>query len=442
MSASLVAEKLKRRREPIEPDEPPPPPKKPAASFAAGDTVLGNFKGFGDWDEALIVGVGADGTYTLEYVDEGLIEEGVLASNIKAADGAGAEAPFLAPTTAAPTFAAGDTVLGNFKGLGDWDEAMIVGVGADGSYTLEYVDEGLIEEGVPAERITAADGAGADSAALALGGALATEEDGEEEEEEDDDDDDDEADNGAEFIASRRWTGPRPGYLFTTKAQGVGYYKDVPLLTRHEEAQRAAMRFTAPTLANWALEQLRAPPSVKKVDRYMELHNLDALRVHALGSDDKPALFGSLGAWFDALKPLLAGAVSEDAVGVTLRCFLEPQQTLRQGLEHVTFSVDWLSVACDDEPLSGALLGQMGLAGRRPKRMRLVVMYRVERNQITNVWADIDREGLGAKKGASLDDVLVSDVFDRALTLARRGGAIGELTPVVNNYHDIETIGG
>ena len=116
----------------------------------------------------------------------------------------------------------------------------------------------------------------------------------------------------------------------------------------------------------------------------------------ALGSDDKPALFGSLGAWFDALKPLLAGAVSEDAVGVTLRCFLEPQQTLRQGLEHVTFSVDWLSVACDDEPLSGALLAQMGLAGRRPKRMRLVVMYRVERNQITTVWADIDREGLGA----------------------------------------------
>ena len=88
MSASLVAEKLKRRREPIEPDEPPPPPKKPASSFAAGDTVLGNFKGFGDWDEALIVGVGADGTYTLEYVDEGLIEEGVPASNIKAADGA------------------------------------------------------------------------------------------------------------------------------------------------------------------------------------------------------------------------------------------------------------------------------------------------------------------------------------------------------------------
>ena len=433
MSASLVAEKLKRRREPIEPDASPPPPKKPASSFAAGDTVLGNFKGFGDWDEALIVGVGADGTYTLEYVDEGLIEEGV-----------GGE--YQGRRRRRPVRRGADVrgrrhrprQLQGPRRLGRGDDC---GRRRGRLYTLEYVDEGLIEEGVPAERVTAADGAGADSAALALGGALATEEDGEEEEEEEEEEDDDEADNGAEFIASRRWTGPRPGYLFTTKAQGVGYYKDVPLLTRHEEAQRAAM-LTAPTLANWALEQLRAPPSVKKVDRYMELHTLDALRVHALGSDDKPALFGSLGAWFDALKPLLAGAVSEDAVGVTLRCFLEPQQTLRQGLEHVTFSVDWLSVACDDEPLSGALLAQMGLAGRRPKRMRLVVMYRVERNQITTVWADIDREGLGAKKGASLDDVLVSDVFDRALTLARRGGAIGELTPVVHNYHDIETIGG
>ena len=38
---------------------------------------------------------------------------------------------------------------GNFKGLGDWDEALIVGKNADGTYVLEYVDEGLIEENVP-----------------------------------------------------------------------------------------------------------------------------------------------------------------------------------------------------------------------------------------------------------------------------------------------------
>ena len=58
-------------------------------------------------------------------------------------------------------------------------------------------------------------------------------------------------------------------------------------------------------------------------------------------------------------------------------------------------------------------------------------MYRAEHNKITNVWADIDKEGLGNKKGATLDDVLVSDVFDRALDLARKGGAQGALDPLV-----------
>ena len=49
-------------------------------------------------------------------------------------------------------------MLGNFKGLGDWDEALIVGVHADGTYTLEYTDEGLVEEHVPASRIMSAGG--------------------------------------------------------------------------------------------------------------------------------------------------------------------------------------------------------------------------------------------------------------------------------------------
>eukprot|EP00965_Chrysotila_dentata_P223929 6193884-Pleurochrysis_carterae.AAC.1 len=43
--------------------------------FKEGDTVLGNFKGLGDWDEAVVVGVNTDGTYVLDYVDEGLMEE-------------------------------------------------------------------------------------------------------------------------------------------------------------------------------------------------------------------------------------------------------------------------------------------------------------------------------------------------------------------------------
>ena len=51
--------------------------------------MLGNFKGLGDWDEALVVSVGADGTYVLEYVDEGLLEEGVLLKNIRPLDSGG-----------------------------------------------------------------------------------------------------------------------------------------------------------------------------------------------------------------------------------------------------------------------------------------------------------------------------------------------------------------
>ena len=42
-------------------------------AFQPGDSVLGNFKGLGDWDEARWRH--ADGTYTLEYTDEGLVEE-------------------------------------------------------------------------------------------------------------------------------------------------------------------------------------------------------------------------------------------------------------------------------------------------------------------------------------------------------------------------------
>ena len=100
---------------------------------------------------------------------------------------------------------------------------------------------------------------------------------------------------------------------------------------------------------------------------------------------------------------------------MNLRVFLEPQQSLRMGYQHTTFAIDWLCVsgahtvataftyrissshleshtppcrswphpldprplsfsACDNEPLTGSLLRQMGMEGRRPKRMLLVVM--------------------------------------------------------------------
>ncbi|KAL3897598.1 MAG: hypothetical protein SGPRY_013019, partial [Prymnesium sp.] len=51
-------------------------------------------------------------------------------------------------------------------------------------------------------------------------------------------------------------------------------------------------------------------------------------------------------------------------------------------------------------------------------------MYKAEGNRITQIWADVDREALGVKTGATLDDVLVSDIFDRCLTVARKTGAV------------------
>ena len=84
-------------------------------------------------DEALIVGKSADGTYVLEYVDEGLIEENVPASRIRMPGGAsgssgdvGGEAAAGEDDSSVLTFTQGETVLGNFKGLGDWDEVRAV----------------------------------------------------------------------------------------------------------------------------------------------------------------------------------------------------------------------------------------------------------------------------------------------------------------------------
>ena len=81
-TAAAVAARLKLKKRiapeadanephpPAAPSAPKLPPSPPdTGDFAEGATVEGNFKGLGDWDEALIVGRNRDGTYTLEYVD-------------------------------------------------------------------------------------------------------------------------------------------------------------------------------------------------------------------------------------------------------------------------------------------------------------------------------------------------------------------------------------
>jgi len=234
----------------------------------------------------------------------------------------------------------------------------------------------------------------------------------------------------------------------------VGYHKDVPLHVAAEEAEKAKMVLTAAQLANWSVELLGMPPSVTKADRYFELFDLPKLRVQPLSTAPTsaaaigarappPSLYDSLPMWFAAQLPALARRCAPSEMEVTLRVFLAPQQSVRQGLQHITFSVDWVRVSadCEHEPLSTALLRKMGLAGRRPSKMLLVVMYRAEKNKLTHIWAEVDREGLGQKRATTLDDVLLSDAFDRALTLARKGGAVGELIPHFYNYFEAPTVG-
>ena len=291
--ATSVAARLKLKRTLEAPASEPAPkrselePMRPAA--LAGDTVLGNFKGLAetdeDWEEAVIVSVAADGTYTLEYIEEGLIEKGVPINRIRTSASQTPRAGTAASSSNGATYAAGDTVLGNFKGLGDWDEALIVGVAANGTYTLEYVDEGLVEEGVPASRIAPMDGADAQAVALEVScgrfdvARLAEAEEADEathEEAAGEGEGDDEEPKDAlaallssaeDLILCRAWLGPKRGYCFKASDKGVGYHKDVPLHVAVEEAEKASMVLTAAQLANWTREVFLMPPSVRKVDR-------------------------------------------------------------------------------------------------------------------------------------------------------------------------------
>ena len=51
----------------------------------------------------------------------------------------------------------------------------------------------------------------------------------------------------------------RPGFCFKLGDKGVGYYKDVPYYVAQAAAEKAALKLSAPTLANWFYELLQAP---------------------------------------------------------------------------------------------------------------------------------------------------------------------------------------
>ena len=130
MAAAAAAARLKLKRS--TPGDPPPLKKQAVeperVGFEPGESVLGNFKALGDWDEAIVVGVHTDGSYTLEYTDEGLIEENVPPSCVRpatgdaAAEGGGA-LPAEDEAALAELFRLNESCMADFRGFGDWDEA-------------------------------------------------------------------------------------------------------------------------------------------------------------------------------------------------------------------------------------------------------------------------------------------------------------------------------
>ena len=70
-----------------------------------------------------------------------------------------------------------------------------------------------------------------------------------------------------------------------------------------------------------------------------------------------------------------------------------------------------------------------------------MTLYKAARSKVTRMWTMKDEEGIGKNAQATMDDVLLSPIFEKCLDLARRDGANGQLHPIFNNYHtDIATI--
>ena len=72
--------------------------------------------------------------------------------------------------------------------------------------------------------------------------------------------------------------------------------------------------------------------------------------------------------------------------------------------------------------------------GGKGARASRVTLYKALRGKVVRMWVGKDAEGVGKLARATLEDALVTDTFDKALALARKHGAAGELTPLWNNY--------
>ena len=80
------------------------------------------------------------------------------------------------------------------------------------------------------------------------------------------------------------------------------------------------------------------------------------------------------------------------------------------------------------------LVKSSSAGGGKGARASRVTLYKALRGKVVRMWVGKDAEGVGKLSRATLEDALVTDTFDKALALARKHGAAGELTPLWNNY--------
>jgi hypothetical protein len=193
----------------------------------------------------------------------------------------------------------------------------------------------------------------------------------------------------------------------------------------------------AVSLANYVIETMNMPNAPRKIDQYMECFNNHELRVNDFTSGK--LLYDSVDAFrdrwceiFDASAGGGGGGGGEG--GQQARPPLKTETTHRvffqsSGIEAMapSFCLDFWYYRHLCKPQASAGTGKGAFARR-------VTLYKAQNNKVVRMWTAKDSEGVGKQASATLDDVLITETFDHALSLARKHGASGELTPVYNNY--------
>ncbi len=189
------------------------------------------------------------------------------------------------------------------------------------------------------------------------------------------------------------------------------------------------------SLANYVIETMNMPNSSRKINQYMECFDSHELRVNDFATGK--VVYDSVDAFRDRWCEIFdasAGSAGDDPAipplhaETTHRVFLQPS-----GIEAMapSFCLDFWNYRHLRKPQTGAPGVPEKAKGSFARR---VTLYKAQRNKIVRMWTGKDTEGVGKQATASLDDVLITDIFDRALALARKHGASGELTPIFNNY--------